>query len=157
VDLNMLRFQRVLFERPTNASSSHSPPNPMRIRKTSAAFIILAGTVAASGCSGSGIGKSATHTFSVQADKTWQDTGIEVSSGSAVWLSAEGSWERDGKPAPTAGLDEGPRDTAVMPEMPLMCVLVRIGDDEPVALTEGRGLTPKKAGRLFAQSNELDL
>lgn len=96
-------------------------------------------------------------TFAVQANQTWQDTGIDVPLGASVRLSADGTWNRDGKPASVAGLEGAPRDLAVLPDAPLMCVLVRIGDDAPHALVQPQGLTSKQAGRLFAQPNDLEV
>ncbi len=96
------------------------------------------------------------NTCAVQANQAWQDTGIDVVPGESVRLSAEGTWHRDGKPAPVTGLEGAPRELAVVPEAPVMCVLVRVADGEPVAVVQPQKLTPKKAGRLFAQANDLE-
>jgi formylglycine-generating enzyme required for sulfatase activity len=117
---------------------------------------VLAGLTGCGGRSASLIGASEC-TVEVQANQTWQDTGVDVSPGAPVWLTPEGKWKRDGNSAPATGLNEAPADLAVLPNAPLMCVLVRVGDDEPQALTQAQGLLSKKEGRLFVQANDLEL
>jgi hypothetical protein len=106
---------------------------------------------------GSAVGTAPVNTFEIQANQIWQDTGIDLAAGESVWLSAEGTWHRGDQAASAAGLLEEPRDDAALPDVPLMCVLFRVGDDAPIALVERQTLKPKRAGRLFAQANHLEL
>jgi WD40 repeat protein len=97
-------------------------------------------------------------TFRVDASRSWQDTGVEVRAGTALTLRAEGHWGA-GHPAVEATADGivAPRDRAVLPEAPTLCLLGRIGDAEPFVVGATRDLDAPTAGRLFLRANALDL
>jgi formylglycine-generating enzyme len=131
------------------------PRRPGRLHSASGLVLAGAAVLVAAGYRLGGFGAEVT-TFAVRADQIWQDTGIDVAPGATVRLAAEGTWHRDGQPASAAGLEGAPRELAVLPDAPLMCVLARVGDDAPLALVGPRELTPTKASRLFAQVNDLE-
>jgi WD40 repeat protein/serine/threonine protein kinase len=95
----------------------------------------------------------------VDAAKPWQDSGIDVPAGVDIGFSATGSWLKKGQAnwAPPKGLELARRDRTIVPEAPAMCLLGRIGNDEPFAIGAGTNFTPTQTGRLFVQANDLDL
>jgi len=97
--------------------------------------------------------------FTVDGSRPWQDTGIALERGSDVTISARGRWEKKGWPESTpAGIEDLPRTRNVLPEAPPMCLLGRIGDqDPPFIIGNSRSLRAKEAGRLFVQANTLDV
>ncbi len=96
--------------------------------------------------------------FRVKANRPWQDTGVDVAEGEAVVLSPEGTWRKGGQTCPAAGLDEAPRERVIVPEAPLLCLLVRIGDEPaPTPVLKRDVFKPGRSGRLFVQANDLDL
>jgi WD40 repeat protein/tRNA A-37 threonylcarbamoyl transferase component Bud32 len=93
----------------------------------------------------------------IRADQPWQDTGVEVSAGEAVTISAAGRWAAGPLRCSAEGLDKLPRDRAVLPEAPALCLLARVGDEAPFGLGVERTFQPAVSGRLFVQANDLDL
>lgn len=96
----------------------------------------------------------------VAANRTWQDTGIDVQEGSVIYLTPRAGLWRKGQTASSArGLEKAPRDRALLPEANFLCLLARIGDDpEPTAVMMLRQeLRPKRTARLFLQINDLDV
>src|SRR5205814_1043080 len=82
-----------------------------------------------------------------------------VQAGKAVHYTAKDSWEKRGVgTSNAAGFVDGPRDFKVVPTAPMLCLLGRVGDqDPPVALGTSGSFTPEVSGRLYVQANELDL
>ena len=96
--------------------------------------------------------------FRVEANRSWQDTGVDVAESEAVVLSPQGSWHKGEQTCSAAGLDGAPRERAVLPEAPLLCLLVRVGDEPaPTPLLKRDVFKPRHGGRLFVQPNDLDL
>jgi serine/threonine protein kinase len=96
--------------------------------------------------------------FRALADQPWQDTGVDVVEGEAVVLAAKGAWRKGQQACTAGGLEQAPRERAVWPEAPLLCLLVRIGDEPtPTPVRQREVLKPKRSGRLFVQANDLDL
>ncbi len=96
--------------------------------------------------------------FQVQANQPWQDTGVDVAEGEPVVLSPQGAWRKGGQSCSAEGLDGAPRERAVLPEAPLLCLLVRVGDEPaPAPLLKRDVFKPGRGGRLFVQANDLDL
>jgi hypothetical protein len=96
--------------------------------------------------------------FRALADQPWQDTGVDVVEGEAVVLSPKGVWRKGQQTCSPGGLEQGPRERAVWPEAPLLCLLVRIGDEPtPTPVRQREVFKPKHSGRLFVQANDLDL
>jgi WD40 repeat protein/serine/threonine protein kinase len=95
----------------------------------------------------------------VDAAKPWQDSGIDILAGQDISFSATGTWLQKGQAnwASPKGLELARRERTLVPEAPAMCLLGRIGSDEPFAIGAGTNLTPTQAGRLFVQANDLDL
>jgi formylglycine-generating enzyme required for sulfatase activity/serine/threonine protein kinase len=92
------------------------------------------------------------------ANQVWQDTGVDVAEGEAVVLSPQGTWRKGGQICSAAGLEGAPRERAVLPEPPLLCLLVRIGDEPaPTPVAKRDIFKPRRSGRLFVQANDLDL
>jgi formylglycine-generating enzyme required for sulfatase activity len=94
----------------------------------------------------------------VQASQVWQDTGVDVVEGEAVVLVPRGTWRKGRQTCSAEGLRNAPRTRAVWPDAPLLCLLVRVGD-EPTAAAVGQRevFKPRRSGRLFVQANDLDL
>jgi formylglycine-generating enzyme required for sulfatase activity len=96
--------------------------------------------------------------FRARADQPWQDTGVDVVEGEAVVLTPKGTWRRGQQACAAGGLEQAPRERAVWPEAPLLCLLVRIGDEPtPTPMRQREVFKPKRSGRLFVQANDLDL
>jgi WD40 repeat protein/serine/threonine protein kinase len=100
-------------------------------------------------------------TVQIDASKPWQDTGVDVPAGASLTISfSDGRWMKKGHPpgCTAHGRDDLDRDRAVAPEAPLLCLLGRVGSDEP-PFAVGTLLTvqAKTGGRLFLQANDLDL
>ncbi|HVS40586.1 MAG TPA: bifunctional serine/threonine-protein kinase/formylglycine-generating enzyme family protein [Gemmataceae bacterium] len=96
--------------------------------------------------------------FPVKANALWQDTGVDVVEGEAVVLSPQGMWRKGEQSCSAVGLDQAPRDWAVRPEMPLLCLLARIGEDPSTYSVRQREVfKPTHSGRLFVQANDVDL
>ena len=56
------------------------------------------------------------------------------------------------------GLEQAPREGAVLAQSALLCLLVRIGDEPaPTPVGQREVFKPKRSGRLFVQANDLDL
>jgi serine/threonine protein kinase len=96
--------------------------------------------------------------FRALADQPWQDTGVDVVEGEAVVLNPKGAWRRGQQTCSAGGLAQEPRERAVWPQAPLLCLLVRIGDEPtPTPVRQREVFKPKRSGRLFVQANDLDL
>jgi formylglycine-generating enzyme required for sulfatase activity len=96
--------------------------------------------------------------FRALADQPWQDTGVDVVEGEAVVLAPKGVWRKDKQTCSAGGLEEASRERSVWPEAPLLCLLVRIGDEPtPMPVRQREVFKPKRSGRLFVQANDLDL
>ncbi len=96
--------------------------------------------------------------FQVEANRPWQDTGVDVAEGQAVVLSPQGTWRKGEQTCSAGGLEGAPRERAALPEAPLLCLLVRIGDEPaPAPVLKHDVFKPKRSGRLFVQANDLDL
>ena len=96
--------------------------------------------------------------FRVEANLPWQDTGVDVAEGEAVVLSPQGTWRKGEQSCPAAGLEGARREWAVLPDAPLLCLLVRIGDEPaPTPVLKRDVFKPGRGGRLFVQANDLDL
>jgi formylglycine-generating enzyme required for sulfatase activity len=96
--------------------------------------------------------------FHALANQVWQDTGVDAVEGEAIVLAPKGSWRKGEQTCSAGGLDRAPRERAVWPEAPLMCLLVRIGDEStPMAVRQREVIKPRRSGRLFVQANDLDL
>jgi WD40 repeat protein len=96
----------------------------------------------------------------IDADKPWQDTGVDIPAGGSVTVSANGQWMKKGrKPRCSAqGLDTLDRARAVVPEAPLLCLLGRVGAEDPPFVVRGLlTFLAKDGGRLYLQANDLDL
>ncbi len=97
-------------------------------------------------------------TFSVEASRPWQDTGVDVGAGDIIVVHPEGTWRKGARVCSAAGLAGAPRDRAILPEAPLLCLLVRIGDEaEPAPVRQREVFKARRGGRLFVQANDLDL
>jgi formylglycine-generating enzyme required for sulfatase activity/serine/threonine protein kinase len=96
--------------------------------------------------------------FRALANQPWQDTGVDVVEAEPVILAPKGSWRKGQQTCSAGGLEPAPRERAVWPEAPLLCLLVRIGDEPtPAAVRQREVFKPKRSGRLFVQANDLDL
>ncbi|HZY88574.1 MAG TPA: formylglycine-generating enzyme family protein [Gemmataceae bacterium] len=96
--------------------------------------------------------------FRAVADQPWQDTGVDVVEGEAVVLAPKGAWRKGTQACSAGGLEQTPRERAVWPEAPLLCLLVRVGDEPtPTPVRQREVFKPKRSGRLFVQANDLDL
>ena len=96
--------------------------------------------------------------FRVETNQVWQDTGVDVVEGEAVVLAAKGTWRKGQETCSAGGLEQAPRERAVWPEAPLLCLLVRIGDEPtPTPLPKREVFKLRRSGRLFVQANDLDL
>jgi WD40 repeat protein/serine/threonine protein kinase len=100
-------------------------------------------------------------TVRIDAVRPWQDTGVEVRAGARLTLRAEGHWHgRASRPLSDVsanGSADAPRDRAVLPEAPMLCLLGRVGASEPFVVGTSRTLPVPTAGRLFLRANTLDL
>ncbi|HLW68620.1 MAG TPA: hypothetical protein VKS79_25095, partial [Gemmataceae bacterium] len=97
-------------------------------------------------------------TLHVSAQKSWQDTMIDVQPGSNVTVKAGGTWNKgagasgpEGLPAPA------PTDRNIVLASPSMCLIARVGDGQPFAVAAGQAFNPPQSGRLFLQANDFDL
>ena len=80
-------------------------------------------------------------TFPVTANQLWQDSGVDVVGGQDVVLTPEGTWQKGQTESTAKGLESSSRDRAVLPDAPLMCLLVRVGDEAtPSPLSRKTGL-----------------
>ena len=96
--------------------------------------------------------------FRALADQPWQDTGVDAVEGEAVVLAPRGAWRKGQQTCSAAGLEPVPRERTVSPEAPLLCLLVRIGDEPtPTPVRQRDVFKAKRSGRLFVQANDLDL
>jgi formylglycine-generating enzyme required for sulfatase activity len=96
--------------------------------------------------------------FRALANQVWQDTGVDVVEGEAVVLAPKGAWRKGQQTCAAAGLEQEPRERAVWPDAPLLCLLVRIGDEPaPAPVRQREVFKPKRSGWLFVQANDLDL
>jgi formylglycine-generating enzyme required for sulfatase activity/serine/threonine protein kinase len=96
--------------------------------------------------------------FRALAERTWQDTGVDVVEGEAVVLTPKGAWRKGQQTCSAAGLEQVRSDRAVLAEAPLLCLLVRIGDEPtPAPVRKREVFKPARSGRLFVQANDLDL
>jgi WD40 repeat protein/serine/threonine protein kinase len=96
-------------------------------------------------------------TVTVAANRAWQDTGVDVEVGKGVSIVVNGKWRKGKLECSAAGLKTAPRERALVPEAPALCLLARIGDEEPTPLKDFTTLRPTKNGRLFVRINDLDL
>jgi serine/threonine-protein kinase len=104
-------------------------------------------------------GASGTLNVSVEANQPWQDTHVDLQPGTEVFIRAVGKWKGAKAPECDArGDTNAPRERNVRRDAPRMCLLLRIGNEDPPQVAGmHRALRPKKAGRLFVQANDLDL
>jgi serine/threonine-protein kinase len=94
----------------------------------------------------------------VEANRPWQDTGVDVVAGTPVTIRASGSWRNGPAACSPRGFPGAPRDRTVLPDAPLSCLLARIGvDGLPFAVADEKRFVPPRSGRLFVQANDLDL
>src|SRR5262249_44603604 len=93
----------------------------------------------------------------VVPDRPWQDTGVDVAEGEPVTLTPKGVWRKGELAASAKGLPEQPRDWTPWPEAPLLCLLARVGDGDPVPVPGTQQMVPKQSGRLYLQANDLGL
>lgn len=98
----------------------------------------------------------------VVANLPWQDTHIEFRSEAhqPPVLRVRGEWKpgRDAAACTATGLPDALRDAAVRPDFNAMCLLIRLGDQPPMAVTRlPMLLPPATTGRLFVQANALNL
>jgi serine/threonine-protein kinase len=95
----------------------------------------------------------------VDINRPWQDTGVEVRAGQPVRVRVTGGWERKERPSSVLRTREsGTWDRPVAQELPARCLLGRVGDNGvAVNLEMGPGFVPDTSGRLFVQVNDLDL
>jgi serine/threonine-protein kinase len=103
--------------------------------------------------------------FNVDAARLWQDTHVDVAkatvhTGKPITIRVKGKWKRGPKAAEcsSAGDPRASRERNVAPEAPAMCLLGRIGSDQPFKLDLPANVVyPSRDGRLFVQANDLDL
>jgi serine/threonine-protein kinase len=101
---------------------------------------------------------SAAGKIKVLANRSWQDTRVDIPSGTAVTVSAEGKWNKGRTSCSPMGLKDAPRDRTVLPDAPAMCLVGRVGNAEtPIALERLQTVRVSQGGRLFVQANDLDL
>ncbi|HMF19518.1 MAG TPA: serine/threonine-protein kinase, partial [Gemmataceae bacterium] len=94
----------------------------------------------------------------VEANRPWQDSGIDVQAGTPLAISMRGQWKKRGLgPVPAWGVESLGRDRTIVQDTAPMCLLGRIGNQEPVPFGKLRTWTPTESGRLFLQPNFLDL
>ena len=94
----------------------------------------------------------------VDANRPWQDSGIDVQAGTQLTISVRGQWEKKGLgPVPAWGLESVGRERTILQDSAEMCLLGRVGSHEPVPLGKLRTWTPPESGRLFLQANLLNL
>jgi formylglycine-generating enzyme required for sulfatase activity/serine/threonine protein kinase len=94
----------------------------------------------------------------IAANQPWQDTGVDVVEGQEVVLVPEGIWRKGDTKSTAMGLESSPRELAVLPEAPLLCLLVRVGDEAtPSPVVKGMRFTARRSGRLYLQANDLGL
>lgn len=94
----------------------------------------------------------------VEANKPWQDSGVELQAGQPVAIRTTGGWRKRRIGCSADGWARGPRDRVLVTEGLPMCLLGRIGDQDPPSLLgTSRTLVPTRTGRLFVQANDLDL
>jgi serine/threonine-protein kinase len=97
--------------------------------------------------------------FHVEANRVWQDTGVDFIAGGLIELAPEGTWHKGPRACKATGLEGTLGDQrAVLPEAPLLSLLARIGDEEaPTPVRGTMAFRTKRAGRLFVQANDLDM
>jgi WD40 repeat protein/serine/threonine protein kinase len=145
----LLALLLVLLNRPVKPSPSTNAA-PSQAAKTSAANDPRrVGTAA---------GQATSLTVLVEANRPWQDTGVEVQAGRPVTISARGDWLRGSTSCSADGLPAEPRDRNVLSGARALCLLGRVGGNTtPIALGASKKLVPRQGGRLFVQANTLDL
>ncbi len=93
----------------------------------------------------------------VDAKQPWQDTGVDVKPGETVSIRYQGQWRREGLSwCGAEGVPNVRRGRTILFEAPALCLLARIGID-PAALDARRAFEAPHAGRLYLQTNEVDL
>jgi WD40 repeat protein/serine/threonine protein kinase len=101
-------------------------------------------------------------TVQVEANQPWQDTGVDVPAGASLTISVDvqSRWMKKGRKSGCTGrgLEHLDSDRTVLPEAPLLCLLGRVGsEDPPFMVGTLRTVQAKTGGRLFLQANDLDL
>jgi serine/threonine-protein kinase len=92
------------------------------------------------------------------ANRPWQDTGVDLLVGRPVTIRATGSWRKGRAACSPDGIAGAARDRVVLAQAPLLCLLARVGcEGPPLAVGKERQFVPTRNGRLFVQSNDLDL
>ncbi len=94
----------------------------------------------------------------VEATSRWQDTLIDLEADTTVTVTVQGKLKKKDWPeCSAAGLDGQPRDRTLLLEFPPLCLLGRIGEQEPFPLGNVKSIRPREGGRLFVQVNDLDV
>lgn len=85
----------------------------------------------------------------------WQDSGVKVSAGDKVTISAQGRWDHkhEGDLYGPAGNGDIP-DWTVFPTAPTGALLGRIGNSEPFLVGEGLTFTARESGSLLFVMND---
>jgi WD40 repeat protein len=100
---------------------------------------------------------SAGKSVEVAADRLWQDTGVDVVGGEPITLVPKGVWHKGQLAGTASGVADQRRDRAAWPEAPLLCLLARVGEEEPIPVPGRLEFVPRRSGRLYLQANDLDL
>ena len=95
----------------------------------------------------------------VFADRSWQETGIELGRGEGIVIAARGSWshgtETGFEPYYDADGFKKLDSTALMPRVWVGTLLGRIGDGRPFPIGENLGLLALRAGPLLLSMNDV--
>lgn len=107
---------------------------------------------------GRGNGTAATtgQSIAVAADRNWTDTGINVTAGQTVTITADGRIRiaRDTLDFITAAGASSRIPDAIMPSAPLGGLVARVGNSAPVFVGQSRTFRAPRAGRLFLGVND---
>ncbi len=91
----------------------------------------------------------------IRADRLWQDTGVRVSAGQRLSISADGEWTNQSRgpwygPGGSSRTDGG----TIVPSVPVGVLLGRIGDSPPFVVGEGTTVTATSSGSLQLVMND---
>ncbi len=103
----------------------------------------------------SGVGTSGNF-IAVAADRNWTDTGINVTAGQTVTISADGRIRiaRDAADFITAAGADGRVPDATMPNAPIGGLVARFGNSAPVFVGQNRTFRVPRSGRLYLGVND---
>lgn len=97
-------------------------------------------------------------TVIVDATRRWVDTGIDVRSGEAITIQAEGTVvlsENTSDVAGPGGSRSGRRaQNAPIPDQPAGALIARIDDSAPISIGDRQTFTANRAGRLYLSVND---